>query len=204
MSPSDLSIENINEKELLEIIEKGKVDLDILKSRGMATIENLNYLYLLDRITIAELAIYKSLNRTTVYRQVMKDQGVSILQIKEVYESCKTITVRPKNVFDNIYDYEDFLKWRAERKNGKKTVSIKDTMEITGLSRRQITILIQRDELVAIKKESGTYEVLNSSLSLFLIEHLISAKNKMGKAAAFLCSNGNEVSIKLHIGGTSI
>ncbi len=199
MSSADLSIENINEKELLELIEKGKVDLAILKSRNLATIDNLDFLFLLDRITTVELATYRSLNRTTVYRQVRKDHGIAIIQIKEMYENCKTIALSPKDVFDNIYDYEEFLKWRAEQKNGKKTIPLKDAMEITGLKRKQLLKLIKEEKLVAIRKRKS-FGILESSLGLFLIEYLICERKRMDKAVQYLNSKGNRASLKLHLG----
>lgn len=199
MNSVDLSIEKINEKELMGLIEKGEVDLAILKSSGLATIDNLNFLFLLDKITISELASYRSLNRTTVYRQVMRNLGTAIERTRDIYVTCRTITVSPKNVFENIYDYEDFLKWRSDERSGKRSISITNTMLITGLTRRQILMLIKKDKLVAIKKKNGAFEVLESSLELFLIGYLVSEKQKMEKAVEFLNSKGNRASIKLQL-----
>jgi len=199
MNSVDLSIENINEKELMELIEKGKVDLAILNSQGMATIENLNFLFLLDKITVTELATYRSLNRTTVYRQIMKDIGATIVRAKDIYLTCRTITVSPKHVFETIYDYEDFLKWRTGQKNDKKTVSITDAIAITGLTRKQLLKLIKKEQLVAIKKRNRAFEVLESSLELFLIGYLITEKKRLEKAILYLNSKGNKAGIKLHL-----
>lgn len=199
MNPVDLSVDRINDKELMKLIEKGTVDIVILKSRNLATIENLDFLFLVDRITITELAAYWKMSRVTVYRKIIKDHGSKIVQARKINGNDKTITLNPKIVFDNIYDYEDFLKWRAEGREKRKTISIKKTMDITGLTRRQILTLIEKDKLVAIKKKNVPYEILNSSLSLFLIDDLLKTKEKMDKAVEYLNSNGNTVSMKLHI-----
>jgi predicted DNA-binding transcriptional regulator AlpA len=200
MNSSDLSIENINEKELIALIEKGRVDLAILKSRNLATIENLDFLFLVDRVTIRELATYWDMNRMTVYRKIIKNYGSNIVQVRKVQGNNKTITVSPKIVFDNTYDYEEFLKWRATgAPNEKKTVSIPEAMEITGVARKKIIKLIKKDKLVAIKKNSGTYEIVISSLLLYLFDYLIIEKKRMEKAVKYLNANGSTINLKLHL-----
>jgi predicted DNA-binding transcriptional regulator AlpA len=200
MNSVDLSIEKINEKELMELIEKENVDLAVLKSKKMATIENLNFLFLLDSIKASELISYWDMSRATVYRKIMKDYGFKIAKIREIDRNYKTIKLNPKDIFDNIYDYEEFLKWRtAKTEIEKKTVLIKDVVEITGLTRKQIIKLIKKDKLVAIKKKSGTYEILKSSLTLYLLDYLINEKKRMEKAVEYLNINGNKVSLNIHL-----
>lgn len=130
-------------------------------------------------------------------QQIIKDHRSKIVQARKINGNERTITLSPKLVFDNLYDYEEFLKWRAS--NDKKTVSIAEAMEITNLPRKTIIKLIKKDKLVAKKQRSGTYEILKSSLLLHLFNYLINEKTKIEKAVEYLNVNGSTVMLKFHL-----
>jgi predicted DNA-binding transcriptional regulator AlpA len=173
-------------EKLDRLIERKRVDLEILQKESLDTYANINYLYITDRITMSELARYWNLNRSTVYRKYKKDikEQVKVNKIIKQYRSKSLAELAPEKVFYALSEYAEFLKWRSNG-NGKHFISVNKVARILRTSRSQVHRMIRNGELHGLK-EKGDYKVLVSSLRLYISDTIKELEAHINRLSRFL------------------
>lgn len=179
---SEEGIKSINEDLLKELINKRRVNTLVLREHRLDTIESIHYLYLCDEIELSEISEYWNLNKSWAYRKITRKKSGRNILLKNKLRNNHRMTLNPEDVFETVYDYEEFLIWRSEKIKKKLALTVSEASEILGISTRHIRRLIKEKKLSAKKlDEKGEYKILRASFVMYANEILLGLRNRIHK-----------------------
>jgi hypothetical protein len=162
---------------LIRHVNKVRPDLDALEKSEMASLSHIGHLYVLDNVTLKELSDFWGISKNGV-RNRLKEKVKSkswFFKLADKSENAK-IRLCPNDVFSDIGEYINFLKWRSVCKKGN-SISIIEAAMILGIHKTTIYRYIKSGELHAC----GTDEtmIMRFSFNAFVLKTILETEIKL-------------------------
>ncbi len=154
------------EKLLDTLIEKGLCFSD-LEKHGLEFEDCCQYLFMNDRISLAEIANFFKINKSTAYRRyykkATKNQKINnLLYNDDNSRKSQKILLNPLTIFEKLNEpleqYKIFIQWRrldSDRKTRnnitKSMISINHAAKLLNITTRQMYKIIDRENIDNIK-----------------------------------------------------
>jgi len=163
-------LERSEVNKLIEYVNRDSPDLDALEKLEMISLSHIGHLYVLDNVTLRELSDFWGISKNGV-RNRLKEKVKSkswFFKLAEKSENAK-IKLCPNEIFPDIGEYINFLKWRSVCKKGS-SISVIEAAHILGTSKHSVYRYIKKGELYTC----GTDETMIMRISFTaLVQKLI-------------------------------